>query len=262
MLKKTDILYVEKVTPTGVVTLCLDIYLPKALTRRTVIVYAHGGGFRIGGRDGEDVHQLADRFTAYGFGFVAIDYRLSSGPDSFPIEKRQLIAQRMKRSAKRGVLVSPKLYGYAFSAAVEDGSDAIGFLRRNGPRLGLPQGPIGFVGASAGAIMGLSLAYPNSVDAEQTCVPDRVLSIAGTMVQPWCLRADGPPVLMFHGQRDRIINIQNARNTLRRAKNIGAAFEAELSPQTHHQNQLNHVLNGTSLDGRNNFDRVLEFFAD
>ena len=97
--------------------LCADLYLPKiAAGPRPVIVYIHGGGFRIGDR--RLAPALKRFFARSGFAMASIDYRL----------RQEAV----------------------FPAAVEDVKTAVRWLRRNADRFGLDPNHVGLWGSSAG----------------------------------------------------------------------------------------------------------------
>ena len=97
--------------------LCADLYLPKtAAGPLPVVVYIHGGGFRIGAR--RLAPDLKRFFARSGLAMASIDYRLS----------QQAV----------------------FPAAVEDVKTAVRWLRCNAGRFGLDATRIGLWGSSAG----------------------------------------------------------------------------------------------------------------
>jgi len=108
--------------------LALDLYLPDTLRAEACVIYAHGGGFLTGGRDHVE---------------AAHCYRLGTPAAAFNARDQGYIEDDMARSARIGLTLSPKLYGPAFFAAMEDLSKAVSFLWMEGPSIGvaLPDDP-------------------------------------------------------------------------------------------------------------------------
>lgn len=57
----------------------LDLYLPEGEGTRPIVVYVHGGGWRVGDKD-NGIANKAALFTGAGWVFASINYRLSSAP--------------------------------------------------------------------------------------------------------------------------------------------------------------------------------------
>lgn len=120
----------------------MDIYQPTGdtVSQRPLIVLAHGGSFIGGSKTDADVVALCNRFAKMGYVCASIDYRLGMG---FPIDSV---------NATRAVI-----------RAVQDMKAAIRFFRQdfftNGNTYKIHPNYIFAGGSSAGAFMGLHLAY-------------------------------------------------------------------------------------------------------
>lgn len=79
IVKTMDVRYAEAPAGTDANLLSLDIYAPRDTKHLPVMIYIHGGGWRKG--DKSEVDAKPEYFTARGFVFVSINYRLVPGVD-------------------------------------------------------------------------------------------------------------------------------------------------------------------------------------
>lgn len=123
-------------------SLLMNIYQPvgDTVSQRPVLVIAHGGSFSFGSRTDVDVVAICTRFAKMGYVCASIDYRLGLG---FPIDSI---------GATKAVV-----------RAVQDMKAAVRFFRKdfftNGNSYKIHPNYIFAGGSSAGAFMGLHLAY-------------------------------------------------------------------------------------------------------
>ena len=241
--------------------LALDLYLPDELTADACVIYAHGGGFQKGARDGDEVAHFAKALTDEGFAMASISYRLNTPADTFSEKEQAYIEAYAGRSQKVGLSLSPKLYGAAFIAAMEDLSRAIEYLWVEGEGLGIAHRKVGVIGVSAGGIAALALSYPPTHWMERVSRPDAVVAISSAIVQPWRLEEEGPPCLMLHGPRDRVINISDAKIGAMRAEQIGAPVTLMNTGVPGHNSQVDAVLDGKTEHEEPYMQLVLDQFA-
>lgn len=200
-----NITYVERPSE----KLALDLYLPRA-SARAVVLFVHGGGFSKGSRKSAEAMLLARRLTREGYAIASISYRLNTPLEAFELAHRKSIRANRKRSVEAGLTTAKRLMGPAFEAAREDLCAAIGFVKDNAAGWGVASDKVMALGISAGGIAALSAAYgPNTLDAYQR--PDATIALGSAIIHPWLLSAEGPPALMIHSHRDRIIAPSNAR---------------------------------------------------
>ena len=241
--------------------LLLDLFLPDSLEADACVIYAHGGGFRKGGRGHVEALHFAKHFTDAGFALASVSYRLDTPAVAFNARDRAHIEGYMARSRKVGLTLSPKLYGPAFMAAMEDLSKAVSFLWMEGQSIGVKAPKVGVLGVSAGGIAALALAYPPAHWRHRVSRPDAVVAISSAIVQPWRLDEDGPPCLMIHGLRDRVIHLQNARIGAMRAEQVGAPVTLHNTRVSGHLAQVDLVLDGMTRHGERYMQLVLDEFA-
>jgi len=55
----------------------LDLYLPEAGENRPLIIWIHGGAFRMGSKEGNEHDQLPFEYLAQGYALASLNYRLS-----------------------------------------------------------------------------------------------------------------------------------------------------------------------------------------
>lgn len=150
-----DVPYGVAVNATGLnQVIVADIYEPAGdfVTDRPLLIMAHGGFFLGGDNDGVDVIQLCQDLAKMGYVVASITYRL--GIDSF--------------FDLEGAMVRAVWRGY------HDGKAAVRFFRKtveeeNNP-WGIDSDRIIFGGVSAGAFIGLHLAYLD----EESEIPNEV----------------------------------------------------------------------------------------
>lgn len=240
--------------------LAFDLYLPDSLRADACVIYAHGGGFRKGSRDEVEAGYFADRLTSQGLAMASISYRLGTEMDAFSPEDQDAIQAYLARSKKVGLTLSPSLCGAAFIAAMEDMSRAIEYLWVEGEALGIASRKVGVLGISAGGIAGLALAYPPMQWTRRVSRPDAVVSICGALVQPWRLEPDGPPCLMIHGPRDRVIGFENVKIAAQRGEQAGAPISLLNTGIRGHTTQIDAALDGEDRSGRSYMDMILYHF--
>lgn len=232
--------------------LLLDAYCPTG-PARAVVLYLHGGGFLKGSRSESPVRPLAQRLIPQGVAVVSPDYRLRTDLSAFAPQVAARIAAMEARSMAIGLTLAARLCGPAMIAAMRDAGAAVQAVRAGlVPELsGLP---VVCLGVSAGGIAALSLAYPPKDEALGR--PDAVLSIASAMVQPWRLAPDGPPCVMLHGSKDRVIGPENPRLAARRAHARAVDLQLIETGISGHTTQIAAFLDGTDAQGRPYFDHL------
>lgn len=236
--------------------LMINLYRPKT-TIRSILLFAHGGGFSHGSRKAKRAQDLALKLASEGVVVASFDYRLKTELDAFSSDAQRAIEAAQARTKRVGLKINPNYCGPRFYAALEDMSDAVGFLRdeKNGP-LGPGIVPLLALGVSAGGIAALSLAHPPRDGWENLNKPDAAISVCGAMVQPWRLKRDGPPLLIFHGYHDGVISPKNARVIDGKAKFKHAPVEVIITDVRGHKHQVPHFINDNDPEGRPWLDKA------
>jgi acetyl esterase/lipase len=212
--------------------LALDIYLPRATnaTPYPVVMYVHGGGWRMGDKDMLAMMAGPMELLRRGYVVVSIDYRLA--PD------------------------------FKFPAMLEDAKSAVRFLRAHATEFNLDAAHIGVMGDSAGghlvALLGLTDAragfegegWTNESSRVQAVVdlygpsdftigPTNLNTMAGRMFKQafgptnaadsiirraspvTYISSNAPPFLIFHGSKDGLVNINQSKLLFERLQAAG-----------------------------------------
>ena len=237
----------------GTLSLPLDLWLPetKPGTWRGLVVYAHGGGFSNGKRRDAFASPLAERMTAEGYAVASIDYRLKGTPPSnWSDRQRALVDSEQARVQLVGLKINPQYCGAWFYMALEDFSDAIAFLKSPACGVDFTGLPVLALGASAGGIAALSLAF-RPKGWEHLVLPDAAFGICAAMVQPWRLGSTPHvPSMLIHGSRDGVIGVGNLHLIARKAKDKRAPLRVAITDTPGHREQLEVFLDGTDTTGR------------
>ncbi|MCB1000157.1 MAG: alpha/beta hydrolase [Acidimicrobiales bacterium] len=181
----------------GTVELRLDLYLPRGdtATSRPVFVYAHGGFFWIGGKEGATA--WATRMAQRGYVAASIDYRLGPSPVTFPVDSPFEVR--------------------VVQDATGDMQTAVRWFRSQASELRIDPDRIGVAGSSAGAVMALGVAVgadavqPGS-HVEFSSAVCTAVSFAGAN-DPAAIGADDAGAIFFHGSDDDIVPTSQARAT-------------------------------------------------
>lgn len=187
----------------------LDLYLPKTRDKTTAIMFIHGGGFSAGSK--EEMTSYAEQYANMGFVTSSINYRLSLN-DSYP-------------------------------AAINDVQDAIIWMVQHADEYGYDANKIVLVGYSAGGTLALNagLNSPQHVATiidvagitdikaliETSSIPELRTDVAKYMggkdpaiASPINqINQNSPPVLIFHGDKDDIVPMDQSLALEEKLKN-------------------------------------------
>jgi acetyl esterase/lipase len=186
--------------PSQPVTLTLDMYQPPGDTqsKRPAVVWAHGGGLKIGTSKNTNIVTMATEFAKRGYVAVSINYRLLG---SHPCAPSTLDCSK------------PAV------AAQHDAQAAVRWLRANASKYRIDPTRIAVGGTSAGANTALRVGA-NSPDVGSSGNPgypstvNAVISISGGMSTNALFTAGHAPTLFFNGTADPLVSytlaVQNA----------------------------------------------------
>ena len=176
----------------------LDLCMPQKGARNTGLIFIHGGGFAKGNR--AQMLGFCKLLARGGFPSVTVSYRLTANGHSYP-------------------------------AALNDIEAAVGWMRRNRGNLGIDPGKIVVIGYSAGGTLALSaglkdrlrlagivsVAGISDFDMARRDTPHRQIKrdidaylgkVQAAQASPLSAVSKGdPPVLLFHGKRDKLVPI-------------------------------------------------------
>jgi acetyl esterase/lipase len=189
----------------------LTLCTPEGPSRKTGLIFIHGGGFATGNRG--QMQGYCNLLAQGGFPSVTIDYRLTSA-------------------------------GHAYPAALEDVKSAVRWMRGNAGSLGIDPGKIVLIGYSAGGTLALSAGLEDQRIAgivSAAGISDLARARAQTPFEQ--LRNDidaylkgqsaaaaspisrvnrgDPPVFLFHGVQDRLVPVEQSVLMSRALQRVG-----------------------------------------
>lgn len=206
----------------------LDIYLPQEhLTqdshRGKQMIFLHGGGWHSGSKD--EYAYIGAAMAAYGVPCAVVGYRL------YPQVR--------------------------YPVFVEDVAHAVAWLQRDGPRYGFSAAPFFLMGHSAGAhiacMVALDERYRELAHLDQSSIAG-IIGLSGVYrfkpevspvysdifsnaepgyesVKPInYVGEDKVPILMLHGDRDKVIGARNAEQMASAAEQAGQQARLHLQP--------------------------------
>ncbi|HET6950326.1 MAG TPA: neocarzinostatin apoprotein domain-containing protein, partial [Acidimicrobiales bacterium] len=194
-----DVAYRDTVDDRGTpVQLKLDIYRPvgDTATSRPAVVWMHGGWF-VGG----DKRNMANHATAsaqHGYVGVSLQYRLGHGDDW------------------RGIYL-------ASLDAYDDATAGVAWLRAHAAEYGIDPDAIVAGGFSAGGVTAYNLALLPGQRGPATSQVAGAIPMAGLPYTP--PEPGDPPSIAFHGTRDTVLAVDNARAHCQRSEDVGVACE-------------------------------------
>jgi len=170
----------------------LDIYLPTSdtITKRTVYLFVHGGGFSGGSRDGGIIPEFCKNISRRGYVTVSMSYRLT----------------RKDKPSRFGCDCPAKEKLKTFQSAVEDIHDATLFLIKNQEKFGINPQMIILSGSSAGAEAVLNAAFEPWQPDDKPFKYAGVISFAGAIPDTGVItKTTAIPTFMFHGTCDNLV---------------------------------------------------------
>lgn len=221
-----NVVYATPGLPTGKsISLKMDILIPAGARKRTVVVYVPGGGFVVAAK--ESALNLRTFVAEAGFAVASVEYRTSRDGATYRegIEDIKSAVRYVRAHAvdygidANAVVVWGESAGGYLAAMVgvtnEDGSFNVGANRNQSSEV---QGVIDDFGASDIS----KLAADFDLEAQRAIYSNEGLlqyigktpgantldvRIASTVASPLThIRADAPPFLIFHGNRDRMVS--------------------------------------------------------
>jgi acetyl esterase/lipase len=188
----------------GEVELHLDLYEPHGdpLDARPSVLYIHGGDFFTG--DSGEGEPVARALARRGYVVACMTYRLlRHGPD------RGLTVGELSRESQME-------YFAAFKAAFHDAQAAVRWLRAHAGERRLDHDAIAAMGWSAGGATALHLSQIPELPGDNDSNPGHPAHLAGAVALSgfsYRFAAGSPPVLMLHGEDDKLVPLAWAERT-------------------------------------------------
>ena len=174
----------------------LDVYMPDdSLEQHPCLVFAFGGGFKMGARDEASYQKFLTEVAKNGIVGVSIDYRLG-----------------LKDKKVKNLIQLAKILENSVSMAVEDMASAVKFVLENANEFKINPKQIIISGSSAGAITALQTDY-YLCNSKLKEMPEDfrfagVISFAGAVAsfgEKLEYKKQPAPVLFMHGTKDELV---------------------------------------------------------
>ena len=200
-----------------------DLYQPAndtATTRRPLIIWMHGGGFKFGAKSAKSIRMLCKAFAQKGYVCASINYRLS----------------------KKNTLTNVKALIRGCADAVQDAGVAVAFFKKNSTRFRIDTSRIVLGGNSAGAMIALQTVYSNSAALRQladstdekpvetfsynTQSVAAVINFWGALFKIDWLKNSRIPIVNVHGSKDHVVPIEKTKSSFYGSKSIQQKADA------------------------------------
>ena len=174
----------------------LDLYMPEdTLQEHPCLVFAFGGGFKMGARDEESYQKFLTEIAENGIVGVSLDYRLG-----------------LKDKKVKNLIQLAKILENSVNIAVEDMVSAVKFVLDNATEFKVNPKQIMISGSSAGAITALQTDYSLCNGKVKELPQDfrfaGVISFAGAVAsfgEKLEYKHQPAPVLFMHGTKDELV---------------------------------------------------------
>lgn len=218
--------------------LLLDIYEPAEKTGRSrpALIMAFGGAFHRGSKgaevfEGENpstaVAEYCREFARRGYVCFSIDYRLmqeAPDPGVTPTMPPGTPLNRDRVNYVRSLLGLPpctqQMMADEIEAATDDMSKAVAFVRSRAHALGVDVNRVAIGGFSAGAMMALNSALAERAPVAAVVALSGRISMAAAEAHITGARGE-PPILMFVGQNDLPVMLENLDGPAKHMKKMG-----------------------------------------
>lgn len=170
----------------------LDIYTPDNdnQTNRPVILWIHGGGFRIGNDKSQGyIVKMATEFAKRGYVCISIDYRVRTNP----------------KDDKTGTLTQ----------ALEDAMSGLNWIRKNSDDLKIDKSKVIVGGGSAGGMLAVNLCYKDQTENEKWD-KSGIIGLVNLWGSPdesynmFEIDKKDPPTIIVHGTSDELVPYKNS----------------------------------------------------
>lgn len=180
----------------------LDLYVPvSAKGKLPVILFVHGGGFSGGDKKGTET--ICSKLSSEGYAVLSINYRLES-------KRKKVSGGSASANTAKGLPANGKFHApfrKAIVSASEDAQMALKWIKRNASEYNLNSSTVAISGGSAGGMTALYTAYASN----QKVLPiQAVVNLWGALEDATVIKKNAPPVLTFHGDKDKLVHVDYA----------------------------------------------------
>ena len=181
----------------------LDVYIPKAtppVKGFPVFLYIHGGGFVNGDKQGKTGTQLCSKMVERGYAVISMNYYRT-------MKYNRGLGVSCTSEMKDGLPASGKFHPIlqkAIHNASDDATLVLKWIKENAQKYNFNDEFVAVCGSSAGAMTALHLAY----FSKQNVLPiEAVVNFWGGVENPNAVEFPAPPMLIYHGDQDQVINV-------------------------------------------------------
>jgi len=244
--------------------LLLDLFVPDVdLSGESVpsMVIIHGGGFKGGTRDKDELVDYAERFAAQGYLAISIDYRVAPQVPELNSQFASLYNQLVTTEVE-----TEALQGLGMFSAMEDTLKALSWLENYAQEQGFEISAVGLLGSSAGAITSLNVGY--GLNDYGFAVPEFkvVVNHWGNLLidlesSKSSITADEAALISLHGTEDPTVLYSGSVEIHARADEIGLTNELMTSEGAGHGFGENRLWGSESFEGSGytKGERILNF---
>lgn len=194
----------------------LDLYLPAAKGKLPVLVFVHGGGFS--GGDKRQVTALCTKIASKGIAVLSVNYRLYLKHHKVPGASA---SANMAAGLPPTGTFNPALQ-HAVEVASEDAQLVFSWIGSHAREYAFNKRKVAISGGSAGAMTSLYTAYAS----RQKVLPvGAVVNFWGGLADVGVIEKNAPPLLTFHGDKDKLINVAYAYALDEQMKQLGNISE-------------------------------------
>lgn len=194
----------------------LDIYLPTTTKKDKlpVFVFVHGGGFAGGDKQSKSVVKICSDLASKGFAVISINYWLT-------LKHNKIRGASATANMSKGLQDDGRFHP-GLRMAVRDASDDLvsvfKWIKKNKRKYNMDISKVAISGGSAGAMTVLHTAYAS----EQKVLPvQAVVDLWGGLEDASVVEKGAPPVLIYHGDQDKLIHVDYGRALKQRMDEIG-----------------------------------------
>ncbi|WP_187774947.1 alpha/beta hydrolase [Pedobacter sp. BS3] len=177
-----------------------------------VYLFIHGGGFSGGDKKGTEA--FCSKLASFGYAVVSINYRLYLKHHKIPGAS---CSANMSKGLPSDGKFNPALEK-AIKIASEDAQMALAWIKQHTKAHNLNSSSIVISGGSAGAITALYTAYASNQNILKI---KAVVDLWGGLETSDVIKKGAPPLLIFHGDEDKLIHIDYAYALKKRMDEIG-----------------------------------------
>lgn len=202
----------------------MDIYTPGTAAPAEgypMLLYVHGGGFRGNDKAGATDVSLCMAMAKKGYVVCSINYYLGLKHEN---STGTSCTAEMAGGLPASGAYTPVMQN-AIAKASEDAAEALRYMKSNAATYRINPNKMAVSGGSAGAITVLHLAYV----AKPADLPIwGVVDLWGAVANPASIQLPAPPMIIYHGDKDELVNVDYAHALEARLKELNVKVKKNI----------------------------------